>query len=174
MIDLNQDPKLKEILKNLGLRSIGDVRTEGDQFSWKMKIKFDTKTPPYFHLTGDVRYENPGWGDNEHWPYPIESLEFYLPIKFKIVLEGFELYNFFIEALAGFGNKAKIEAFFFCGAEKHVVAAGRHLTHIWKVSKGAVLHDEVPFGQEYNGTPAKGWRSGSPKLEVKSIMVPRD
>ena len=48
------------------------------------------------HRTADIRETNPGWGQENF--ADIESLALPLPTGHRIVLAGFEAYNFFVEA----------------------------------------------------------------------------
>ena len=53
--------------------------------SWRMRAIFSGKLPPHEYLTPDIRWSNPGWGD-EIFNRQIESIEFFLPTGHRILL----------------------------------------------------------------------------------------
>lgn len=161
----------EELKKVVGLHSpemVNQISIATHPFAWRMRIKFDTKLPPHELFTKDIRFHNPQWSDAETFKAPIESMEFFLPIKWKIVLSGMELYNFHIEVLGDLSGRgtARIESFCFYGKFPRV-----NTVKTWNVGKGKVITDDVEFGREYNGTAATGWRDGVPSKHPISTLL---
>jgi hypothetical protein len=125
------------------------------KMAWKIKVKFGGKDLVKEYTSPDIRYKNPGWGD-EIFNKPIESLEFYLPTGHRIVLSGMERYNFFVEAIQNMGGgKVDIKAFWFLGKYPN-----QNIVDAWRVEEGKVVRSKVPFGREWGGGPTSGWKQG--------------
>lgn len=148
--------------------SLLGIWTAQQSLAFRVKVRFDTKLAPHELLTKDIRFHNPQWGDDVIFPHPIEYLEFYFPIPYKLVIYGMEKYNFFIEVLGGnMGEKMRINSFWFCG-----VIPRTNKVDIWVVNSNSTIeHMQKPFGKEYNGTASKGWRKGTPKKNYLSQLL---
>ncbi len=142
------------------------ITVKSNPLAWRMRIRFDTKTPPHEYLTKDIRFHNPGWADEDKFK-PILYMELFLPVKFKLYLGGMEQYNFFIEALGDMtgGGKAKIESFWLCGLSANKVKT-------WTIKQGSVMTKTHVLGTEYYGTSSRGWRAGVPSKNPISSLVP--
>lgn len=164
----NLDEELKKAIGANSPDIIKPLEMATHPLAWRMRIKFDTKLPPHELFTKDIRFHNPEWGDAGKFKAPIESLEIFLPVKWKILMTGFELYNFFIEAMGDMSNKnkANIEAFWFCG--KYPI---KPKVKTWTVGKGKVLINEYSYGKEYYGTASRGWRAGTPRKNVIADLL---
>lgn len=105
----------------------------------------------------DIRSNDPGWAAEAGAKLVgIRDISIKLPNGKSLILTGFEKYNFFVEASQGFGkNNARIESFFFCGAWRNYVVS-------WEINYKTkqILKRMAKEGEEYNGTPTKGWRMG--------------
>jgi len=120
--------------------------------AWRLRATFNNGS---VYTSPDVRRSDPGWG-GERFIRPIRRLEFFLPTGHCVRLQGFEAYNFFVEASQALGGgPARIEAFFLCGR-----AGGRVVTY--RVSEGRVEKQTHPDGQEWGGQPSSGWKPGVP------------
>lgn len=107
------------------------------------------------YLSPDIRRNDPGWA-NEFCEKPIKELKFYLPDERILILCNFEAYNFFVECSESiFGGNIKIDAFYFCGKYHDKVL-------MWKVDikNRRIVKTLSKFGEEYVGTPTRGWRPG--------------
>lgn len=114
---------------------------------------------------------DPGWVSDEN-----ESLGGIVQIKIPvtkdkaIILQGFEKYNFFVEALQNIsgGGKASIESFYFCGGFK-----GRVLMYKVIPKTRQIVKLRAVDGKEYGGSPTSGWREGlfgeQPKEGICSV-----
>lgn len=128
--------------------------------SWRIRIRFGDGLPPYEFISNDVRRKNPRWHD-ETFGRKIESLEFFIPTGDRIILKGMEQYNFFVEVLDDLkGGKASIAAFYFLGKLPNT-----NVVEIWKVGNGKgdgrfITRNRKLFGQEWGGTPTRGWKDG--------------
>ena len=123
--------------------------------AWRLRATFAGKLPPKQYLTSDIRRTNPGWGD-EVFNRRIELLEFFLPTGHRIVLTGMEAYNFFVEASQGLGGiVVRIEAFWLCGK-----LSRQDLVEMWRIGQGKVVRQQRTWGQEWGGTPTRGWKPG--------------
>lgn len=128
---------------------------------WQMRVSH-ADGPPY--VTPDVRLGNPGWSDRPLWR-PIASLELFLPTGHRLVLSGFEAYNFFAEASRPLsGGPARLEAVWLCGRRGASVET-------WRVADGRIVRDVQPFGREWGGGPTRGWQAGLPG-GIRSGVVP--
>lgn len=136
------------------------------RLDWKMRVRFAGKILPHEHITQDIRFNNPGWGD-EIFNRQIESLEFFLPTGHRIVMSGMQRYNFFIEATQDFLRRgaARIEAFWFLG---HPPCS--NTIEMWRVGDGKVVHQYRPNGTEWGGTATTGWKMGSANNPVSQIV----
>jgi hypothetical protein len=125
--------------------------------SWRIRAVFSGKLPPKEYMTPDIRFNNPGWGD-EIFNRQIESLEFFLPTGHKILLFGMEAYNFFVEATQNMTPEAgaRIEAFWFCGK-----LPGQPVVEMWRIGDGKVIRQRKPWGSEWGGTATRGWKMGT-------------
>jgi hypothetical protein len=127
------------------------------QQAWTFKATFEGDLPPKHYQSPNVLLSNPGWMD-EHFRRPIEQLEFYLPTGHKILMRGFEQYNFFLEVAQdlGAGGRFAIDAVFLCGK-----LSGKPVVYRWRIGGGHCTQDRVRFGQEGLGmTPSRGWKRG--------------
>ena len=129
--------------------------------AWRLRATFAGKLPPRFYITPDVRFSNPGW-DSEEFNRQIEQIEFFLPTGHKIIMCGMEAYNLFIECSQAFSrtswNGARIEAFWLCGKLPHLSCPAE--VEMWRIGQGQVIHQRKPWGQEWGGTPTRGWKLG--------------
>jgi len=167
-MQFNLGKELKKLIGARGPEIIDAMAVASHPLAWRMRVKFDTKLPPHELVTQDIRFHNPQWGDAETFKSPIESIEFFLPVKYKVVLAGMELYNFYIEVLGDIsgGGKAQIESFWFCGKLPQV-----NTVKTWNVGKGKVIVNDVEFGKEYYGTTARGWRGGvATKHPISTVL----
>lgn len=150
-----------ELAKIVGAHSpeiLNPIQISTHPLAWRLRLKFDTKINARELLTKDIRFHNPQWGDVERFKDPILSLEFFLPIRFKVCMVGMEMYNFCIEVIGNLsGNgKSRIDKFLFYGKMPR-----SNTVKGWKIHKGLVLHEDHEFGKEYNDTAILGWRTGS-------------
>ena len=135
--------------------------------SWRLRATFAGNLPPRTYTTPDVRHTNPGW-DSEVFNRQIEQLEFFLPTGHKIILSGMEAYNFFIEATQVFsrGSRqgARLEAFWLCGKlpnpNPSPLTPHSSPIEMWRIGQGKVVRQRKPWGQEWGGTPTRGWKLG--------------
>lgn len=134
---------------------------------WKLRAVFDGKLLPRKYLTPDIRFHDPGWGD-EIFNRRIESLEFFLPTGHKIYMYGMEAYNFFVEATQSMSRKggARIVAFWICGKlpEQPVV-------DMWRIGDGKVIRQRKIWGREWGGAATSGWKMGSVGRPARSLLV---
>jgi len=164
------DHDVKKMLDNV-LHSSKDllgVYSKTHTMAFRLKVRFDTKLAPHELMTKDTRFHNPQWGDDATFPHPIEYIEYYLPIPYKLLMYGMEKYNFFIEAVGrNMGERLKINSFWFCG-----VIPQTNKVEIWVInSNGIIEHMQKPFGKEYNGTASRGWRKGTPRNNHLSQLL---
>jgi len=122
----------------------------------KYEIKF---ADGIVYTSPDIRERDPGWATEAEGKklVGIAEMKINLPNKSTLLLKGFEKYNFFVEASQSLNNKgkAKIEAFYFCGAYRgHVV--------IWKIDYQTkqIIKNMTKEGEEYGGGATRGWRMG--------------
>jgi len=164
LIDLH----IKKLIEGSKSDSLLGVYNKANPMAFRLKVRFDTKLQPHELITKDIRFHNPQWGDDLTFPHPIEYLEFYLPIDYKLVLYGMERYNFFIEAVGrNMGNKLKINSFWFCG-----IIPQTNKVEIWTINcNGVIEHLQKVFGREYNGTASRGWRMGTPNNNQLSQLL---
>ena len=132
----------------------------------KYQIKFKDGV---VYTSPDIRSNDPGWATEDGEKLVgIEQISIVLPINKKLVLKGFEKYNFFVEASQAFGkNNARIESFFFCGAyQGHIVS--------WEINYRThqILKRMSKEGEEYNGTATRGWRMGLMQEKAESGLCP--
>lgn len=133
--------------------------------AWRMRIKLAGNLPVKEVLTGDLRFQNPGWGD-EIFKSAIASMEFFLPTGHKIVMCGMDSYNFFVEATQDMSRSgAKIQAFWFLGR-----IPDSNIVEMWRVGDGQVTRQRKIFGQEWGGTATRGWKLGVPGNAISAIM----
>jgi len=107
------------------------------------------------YLSPDVRRKDPGWA-SEFSAKPIEELKFFLPDGKTIKMRGYEMYNFFVECSENLGGgKCRLEAMYLCGAIKGIVI-------LWKIDlmNKRLIKMRARLGEEYAGTPTRGWRPG--------------
>lgn len=118
----------------------------------RLEIKMHGRT---LHRTPDIREASPGWGEEGF--ADIESIGLPLPTGHRIVLAGFEAYNFFVEASQGLSGRgpARIEGFHLCGRLGERV----YMVGIFP-GRRMVKKDIRPAGQEWGGGPTRGWRPG--------------
>ncbi len=136
------------------------------KLSWKIKATFEGKMFPREYITPDIRSNNPGWMD-EVFNRVIEKIEFFIPTGHRLVMKGFEKYNFFIEALQVFGTEAaSTQAIWFCGKlpKKDVV-------DLWVIRDGKMLHYEEAWRHEYLGAPTSGWKMGVSGVAHSGIVI---
>ncbi len=115
--------------------------------------------------------KDPGWASEENGTLG-DIHEMCIPISKEkaIILQGFEKYNFFVEALQNLngGGKAKIQSFYFCGAFQ-----GKVLSYQINPVTKQIIKRVSKEGEEYVGSATRGWRKGilghKPKEGVCSI-----
>ena len=135
-----------------------------NNLAWRIRAIFAGKLPPKEYITPDIRCNNPGWGD-EIFNRVIERLEFFIPTGHRLVMAGFEQYNFFVEAVQSMGKrKTDIAAFYFCGK-----MPGKNIVEMWRVGDKKIVRDQAPWGYEWGGGPTSGWKQGIPGT-VESII----
>lgn len=136
--------------------------------SWKIRVRFSSKSMAREFVTNDIRREDPRWGD-EIFHSGIESLEFFIPSGHRLVLAGMERYNFFVEASAPWGGgRPKIEAFWFLGKPP-----GKDtLVECVCVREGRIERTQHPFGSEWGGGPTRGWKQGTVGNKIVCAIVP--
>jgi hypothetical protein len=137
------------------------------KLAWKLRAVFDGKTPPREYLTPDIRFHNPGWGD-DIFNRRIEILEFYLPTSHKIHMAGMEAYNFFVEATQSMSrkNNARIEAFWICGKFPET-----GIIEMWRIGNGKVIRQRKTWGREWGGAATSGWKMGNVGGPVQSLLI---
>lgn len=132
----------------------------------KYTIKFEDGI---VYNSPDIRSNDPGWASEQDAKLTgIEHISIILPNNQKLVLSGFEKYNFFVEASQTFKQQgAKIEAFYFCGAYRGNVI-------FWKIDYRTkqIIKQIAKEGMEYNGTPTTGWRMGLIGKKAESGLCP--
>lgn len=121
----------------------------------KYSITFDDGV---IYTSPDILQKDPGWASEDGEKLVgIREINIKLPFGKRLVLRGFEKYNFFVEAAQALGvnNNAKIESFFFCGAWKGYAV-------LWKIDikHNKIIKTMTKDGKEYNGTATRGWRIG--------------
>lgn len=102
--------------------------------------------------------KNPGWASEENGlSGGIREMRIPINKDKAIILQGFEKYNFFVEATQNLGGKggATIQAFCFCGAKK-----GKVLLYRVNPLKREITKIYYEDGKEYGGSPTRGWRQG--------------
>jgi len=137
------------------------------QMAWRIRVTFASKLPPKEYLTPDIRHHDPGWA-SEIFNRPIERLEFFLPTGHRLVLEGMEQYNFFVEAVQSTKSRAgaQIKAFWFCGK-----LPGSDIVEMWRIGQGKVIRQRKPWGREWGGGPTRGWKQGLPSDKPLSVLT---
>lgn len=135
--------------------------------SWRMRAMFSGKLPPLEYLTPDIRWQNPGWGD-EIFNRQISSLQLYLPTGHRLLLSGMQAYNFFVEACDAIrGRKfVGIKAFWLCGRIPY-----RDMVDMWRIGDGKVFRQSKAWGQEWGGTATRGWKIGDLNADYFSGIV---
>lgn len=143
-----------------------EVLTRSNPLAWRIRARFAGGLPPREYITPDIRYFNPGWGD-EIFNRQIESLELFLPTGHRIVLAGMEQFNFFVECSQSLaGGRSHIAAVFLCGK---IPCTG--LVDLWRVSDGKVIRNRVPWGKEWGGSSTRGWKPGCVGGPIVSRVV---
>ena len=135
------------------------------QMGWRLEIRFRNNSGAKYYLSGDVRFSNPGWGD-ERFSSSIEHLKFHLPTGHSIVLSGMEAYNFFVEASCSLGGAERIDGFWICGKKP-----GSEEVELWGVSQGRVTRQLSTYGHEWRGGPVAGWRKGLASHNPVSTII---
>lgn len=137
------------------------------QNAWSFKATFEGDLPPRYYQSPNVLLANPGWSD-EVFRRSLEQLEFYLPTGHRIVMTGFEQYNFFLEVAQdlGRGGRGQIEAVYLCGK-----LPDQPVVYRWRIGGGRCVQDKVRWGMEGLGQPSRGWKSGVPGNKVDSLVV---
>lgn len=122
--------------------------------AWRLRANMSGPAAPF--VSPDVRAGNPGWGDEDRFRYPIESLEFGLPTGHRIVMSGYGAYNFFVEVRQslGGGGTPRLSAVYLAGRNGNVV-------DMWRIGNGRVVRTRRPWGEEWGGGPTRGWRQGN-------------
>jgi hypothetical protein len=142
-----------------------------NKLAWRIRATFAGKLPPKEYITPDIKSNNPGWGD-EIFNRTIEKLEFFIPTGHRLVMSGFEQYNFFVEAVQDLGGglrnngKTKINAFYFCGK-----IFGQDIVEMWRIGEGTMIRDQKPWGHEWGGGPTSGWKPGLPGVVSAGIVI---
>lgn len=171
MHQFNLTEELKRAIGMHNPEMVDFVSISTHSLAWRMRIIFDTKLNPHELFTKDVRFHNPQWGDEEKFKAPIQSIEFFLPIKWKLVLSGMAQYNFFIEVIGNLtgGDKARIESFWLCG-----LLPDSSTVNTWNIGKGKIITNNAVLGQEYLGTASRGWKIGTPSKHPVSTILKID
>ncbi len=109
------------------------------------------------YISPDIRSNDPGWATESGAKQKgITKLSVKILKDRVLILQDFEKYNFFVEASQPFNSgKARIEKFYFLGASKGYVAVWSIDFTTKQITKRVTIE-----GEEYNGTPTKGWRKG--------------
>lgn len=137
-----------------------------NKLAWRIRATFAGKLPPKEYITPDIRNNNPGWGD-EVFNRIIEKLEFFIPTGHRLIMSGFEQYNFFVEAMQSFGKASlSIKAFWFCGKIPNT-----EIVEMWVIRNGKMLRFREPWGHEYVGGPTRGWKAGVPGTVSSGIVI---
>lgn len=110
------------------------------------------------YTSPDIMSCDPGWASEKDEKHTgIREVSIKLPGGKRLILKGFERYNFFVEASQALGGKcgARIESFFFCGAWKGYVV-------LWEINHRTrqIFKRIARDGKEYHGTATRGWRIG--------------
>lgn len=131
--------------------------------AWKVVATFaDSKQ----WVSPDIRSTPPGWG-GQCFPQPIQRVEMVLPGSRRLILGGMEQFNFLIEALLPLSGGAPVPmAFHFLGK----LPQGDVISK-WTITPTSEVHEYVPWGKEYHGTPTSGWKTGLPLNTPTSILV---
>lgn len=140
------------------------------KMAWRIEVTFEGKQLPKKYITPDIRNTDPGWG-SELFKRKIERLEFHLPTGNRILLEGMERYNFFLEAVKNIGggscDKAQIKAFYFCGK-----IPGIDAVDVWRIDikKQRIQLARKSENKVWNNKPARGWKQGLSGKPVSKIV----
>lgn len=133
---------------------------------WRIIVQFDAKTGAREWVSGDVRYERPGWGE-QVFLHPISRVLFPLPNGKVLMLSGYEAYNFNAEGVQLIGSDRLLpQAIHFYGKHPYSDAVSR-----WTLTRNAIEGSTVPYGKEYFGTPISGWKHGVVGGRVISQLV---
>jgi len=121
------------------------------------------------YTSPDIRACDPGWASEYGEKRTgIREISIMMPGGKKLILKGFEKYNFFVEASQALGTKSgsRIESFFFCGAWKGYVV-------LWEINHKTrqILKRMAMDGKEYHGTATRGWRMGLMGENAKSGVI---
>ncbi|WP_320043178.1 hypothetical protein [uncultured Desulfobacter sp.] len=121
------------------------------------------------YTSPDIRRKDPGWASEAGARrVGIRELVLNIPGGKALVLEGFEAYNFFVEASQALGGSgANIEAFNFCGRWHGYVVTWRIDFKTGQITKLMSLD-----GLEYFGTATRGWREGLMGEKARSGVCP--
>jgi len=124
--------------------------------TWKLHIVFAGNPVVRDHWTRDIRVHAPDWADTPL--LPIERVELSLPIGHKLVLANMQSFNFFIEAIQGFGARApKMQAAYLLGQ----LPKSEHV-EVWRIGHGIIHRKRYLKGNEWCGTSTRGWKVGQP------------
>ena len=106
----------------------------------------------------DLFSKDPGWASEENGSLG-GILEMRIPINKEkaIIMRNFEKYNFFVEATQDISGRgpAKIDSFYFCGSYQ-----GKVLLYKVNPVKQTITKLFSKEGDEYAGSPTRGWREG--------------
>lgn len=129
-------------------------------------LRANMSGPGASFVSPDVRAGNPGWGDEDKFRHPLESLEFALPTGHRIVMSGYRAYNFFIEVRQSLGGRGKprLEAIYLAGEFGGQV-------DMWKIQHGRIWRAQKPWGREYGGGATRGWRDGAPVGKPQTRII---
>lgn len=142
-----------------------------NKLAWRIRATFAEKLPPKEYTTPDIRSNNPGWGD-EVFNRIIEKLEFFIPTGHRLVMSGFEQYNFFVEAMQDLGvgsrkkDKTSISAFYFCGK-----FPCQNIVELWRIGDRKIERSQEVWGHEWGGGPTRGWKQGVQGIVESTIYV---
>lgn len=128
---------------------------------FQIKLRFDSGVT---HETPDVRRQNPGWNEDLNVLGRITTLQFELPDKIELYMEGMEQYNFFVEATQALGSRrhkgSQLEAFWFLGQYRDSDNRKLVMTYCVRFRDNQILKNVHKLGEEYFGTPTRGWKAG--------------
>jgi len=133
---------------------------------WKIKVTFAPGLGARTWISKDVRSEDPGWGE-ACFDDRIESMEFPFTDGRKLLLRGFQQYNFNAEGLWITGQNRMIPVcFHFYGRLPLSDRVSR-----WDLDQKGLRHVDTLWGREYLNMPTTGWKLGVPMKTVISSVV---
>ncbi|MFA5706160.1 MAG: hypothetical protein WDA41_07380 [Candidatus Neomarinimicrobiota bacterium] len=133
---------------------------------WKIKIVLQAALGPRTWTSKDIRSKAPGWGE-ERFLDPIESMELPFHDGRRLLLKGFQQYNFNAEGLwiAGENRMVPVCVHFygrFPGCDR---------ISRWDLDQKGLRHVDTLWGREYLNMPTTGWKRGVSMKTVISSLV---